>query len=174
MVQDHIWKNTFLTNFSPIFAPKTAPFQGMLVFPWPLNASPWAPIGLINTCLSIPNGPGSLLEKRVFDPFVTLFWSQNGPFLRHVGIFHGPKRVPMGSKWAKNTCLSIPNDPGSLLEKRVFDPFLTHFLSQNSLFSRHFGLFHGPKRVISGSKWAKKHLFEHPIWSRIAFGKMRL
>ena len=28
------------------------------------------------------------------------------------------------SKRAKNTCLSIPNGPGSLLEKRVFDPFL--------------------------------------------------
>ena len=32
--QDHFWKNVFLTNFSPIFAPKTAPFQGILGFPW--------------------------------------------------------------------------------------------------------------------------------------------
>ena len=34
MVRDHFWKNGFLTNFSPIFAPKTAPFQGILGFPW--------------------------------------------------------------------------------------------------------------------------------------------
>ena len=30
MVQDHFWKNTFLTHFPPIFAPKMAPFQGIL------------------------------------------------------------------------------------------------------------------------------------------------
>ena len=94
-----------------------------------------------------PNGPGSLLEKRVFDPFFTHFCSQNGPFSRHIGFFHGSKRVTTGSKRAKITCLCIPNGPGSLLEKCVFDPFLTHFGSQNSPFSRHFGIFHGPKRV---------------------------
>ena len=70
------------------------------------------------------NGPGSFLEKRVFDPFFTHFCPQNGPFSRHIGIFHGPKRVPMGSKWAKTTCLSIPKGSGSLFEKRVFDLFL--------------------------------------------------
>ena len=64
-----------------------------------------------NTCLSMPNGPGSLLEKRVFDPFLTHSWSQNGPFSRHFGIFHEPKPVATGSKWAKTTCLSIINGP---------------------------------------------------------------
>ena len=33
MFQDHFWKNVFLTNFSPIFAPETAPFQGISGFP---------------------------------------------------------------------------------------------------------------------------------------------
>ena len=80
-----------------------------------------------NTCLSIPNGLGSLLEKRVFDPFLTHFWSQNGPFSRHFGIFHRPKPVATGSKWAKTTCLSIINGPGSFLEKHVFDPFSPFF-----------------------------------------------
>ena len=108
-----------------------------------------------NTCPSIPNGPGSLLEKCVFDPFLTHFWSQNGPFSRHFGIFHGPKHITTGSKRAKNTCSSIPNGPRSLLEKCVFDPFLTHFWSQNGPFSRHFGIFHGPKRAPTGSKRAK-------------------
>ena len=122
------------------------------------TGSKWAK----NTCLSIPNGPGSLLEKHVLDPFLTNFWSQNGPFSNHFGIFHGPKRVTTGSKWAKNTCLSIPNGPGSLLEKRIFDPFLTHFWSQNGPFSRHFGIFHGPKRVTTGSKWAKNTCLSIP------------
>ena len=50
-------------------------------------------------CLSIPSGGGSLLEKCVFDPLFTFFWSHNGPFSTHLGIFHGPKRVTAGSKW---------------------------------------------------------------------------
>ena len=36
----------------------------------------------------------------------------------HFGIFHGPKRVTTGSKWAKNTCLSIPSGLGTTLEKK--------------------------------------------------------
>ena len=69
------------------------------------TGSKWAK----NTCLCIPNGPRPLLEKHIVDPSLTHFCSQNGPFSRHIGIFHGPKPVPMGSKWAKNTCLGIPN-----------------------------------------------------------------
>ena len=87
--------------------------------------------------------------------FLTHFWPHNGPFSRHCGIFHGPKRITSGSKWAKNTCLSIPNGPGSLLEKHVFDPFFTHFWSQKGPFSRHFGILLWPKRVTTGSKRAK-------------------
>ena len=108
-----------------------------------------------NTCQSIPNGPGSLLEKCIFDPFLTHFWSQNDPFSRHFGIFHGPMSLTTGSKLAKNTCQSIPNGPGPLLEKCIFDPFLTHFWSQNDPFSRHFGIFHGPMSLTTGSKLAK-------------------
>ena len=144
-----------------------------------------------NTGLSIPNGPGSLSEKGVFDPFLTHCWSQSGPFSRHFGISHGPNASPRaqnglktlvcasqtihdqfwknaflthfwfqngpfsmhfgilqgpnpvttGSKWVQNTCLSIPNGPRSLLEKCVFDPFLTHCWPQSGPFSRHFGDF---------------------------------
>ena len=71
------------------------------------------------TCLSIPNGPRSLFEKHVFDPFLTHFWSQNGSFSRHFGIFHGPKPATTGSKWPKNTCLSIPSGLGTTLEKMI-------------------------------------------------------
>ena len=80
------------------------------------TGSKWAK----NTCLSTPNGPGSLLEKRVFDTFLTHFWSQNGPFSRHCGIFHGPKRATTGSKRPENTCLSIPSGLGTTLEKMIF------------------------------------------------------
>ena len=118
---------------------------------WVRLGSKWAKI----TCLSMPNGRGSLLEKHVLNPFLTHFWSQNGPFSRHFGIFHGPKCVTTGSKWAKITCLSISNGPGSLLKKCVFDPFLTRFWTRIGPFSRHFGIFHGPKRVTTGSKRAK-------------------
>ena len=56
-------------------------------------------------------------------------------------------------------------------EKRVFDPFLTPFWSQNGPFSRYVGIFDGPKRATHGLKTAEKHLFEHPKWSRNNFGK---
>ena len=79
-----------------------------------------------NTWLSMPNGLRSLLGKHIFDPFLTHFWSHNVPFARHFGLFHGAKWVISGANWAKNTCLSIPNGERSLLEKCVFDPFLTH------------------------------------------------
>ena len=95
------------------------------------------------------------MKKHVFDPFLTPFWSQNGPLSSYFGIFHGPKRITTGSKWAKTTCLSIPNGLGSPLEKCGFDPFLTRFWSQNGPFSRHFGIYHGPKRVTMGSKRPK-------------------
>ena len=73
-----------------------------------------------NTCLGIPNGPRSLLNKGFFDPFLSHFWSQNGPFSRHFGIFRGPKRATTGSKRAKNTCLSIPSGLGTTLKKIIF------------------------------------------------------
>ena len=63
------------------------------------------------------------MKKHVFDPFLTHCWSQNGPFSRHFGIFHGPKRATTGSKRPKNTCLSIPSGLGTTLEKMIFvDP----------------------------------------------------
>ena len=79
------------------------------------TGSKWAK----TTWLSMPNGVRSLLEKRVFDPFLTHFWSQNHPFSRHFPFFHGPKRVTTGSKWAKNTCLGIPSGLGTTLEKMI-------------------------------------------------------
>ena len=81
------------------------------------------------------------------DSLITLDFSM-------IAIFHGPKCITTGSKWAKNTCLCIQNGPGSLLEKRVFDPFLTHCWSQNGPFSRHFGIFDWPKTRHHGLQMA--------------------
>ena len=105
-------------------------FQGILALSMGPNASPGVKMGEKNL---VEHPKWSRITSRktcfrpIFDPFLTHCWSQNGPFARHSGIFHGPKCVTTGSKWAKNTCLSFPNGAGSLLKKCVFDPFLTHF-----------------------------------------------
>ena len=43
--------------------------------------------------------------------------------------------------------------------KTVFDPFLTHFLTQNSPVSRHFGIYGGPKWATTSSKRSKNTCF---------------
>ena len=47
-------------------------------------------------------------------------------------------------------------------KKNVFDPFLTHCWSQNGPCSRHFGIFHGPKRATTGSKLRKNTCLSIP------------
>ena len=56
---------------------------------------------------------------------VVQFWSQNGPFSKVFRIFHGPKCATTGSKWAKDTCLSIPSGLGTTLKKIFFFHTLT-------------------------------------------------
>ena len=108
------------------------------------NVSLLAPNQAANTCLCNPNGPGSLLEHRVVDPFLTLLWSPNSPFSRHFGILHGPKRINTGSHLAKKSVFGYPKLRIITYAKRVFDPFLTHVWSQNGPFSGHleFSLAH--------------------------------
>ena len=67
-----------------------------------------------------------------------------------------------GLKKAYFTCLCTPNGLGSFLEKHILNPFLTHFLSQNSPFLRHFGILGGPKRATTSSKHAKNTCFGVP------------
>ena len=72
-----------------------------------------------------------ILEKHIFDPFLTHFWEQNNPFSGHFGILGEPKRATTGSKCAKNTCFGIPCGLSRIIfEKRFFlhmvdlvDPF---------------------------------------------------
>ena len=94
--------------------------------------------------------------------FLTHFLSHNGPFSRHFGLFHGPKRVFLGSKWAKNTCLSIPHGPDHFWEIT----FLTHFSPIFGLETAHFQgilgfsmVHNAPPRAQNGLKtlvWASQ------------------
>ena len=95
------------------------------------------------------------MENHIVDPFLTYFRSPNNPFSVHFVTLEGPKWLAMGSKRAHFTCLCTPNGVGSSLKKHIFDPFLTHFWSQNGPFSRHFGNLVGPKRATMSSKHAK-------------------
>ena len=134
--------------------PKTAHFVPQTAF----FGSKWAPLSRLST----PNGLRSFLGKHIFDPCLMHFCPQNGPFSRLFGTLEGPKCPETGSKWAGFTCLCTPNEPRSLLEKCVFDPFLTHFWPQNCPFSRHSGIFQGPKRVTTGSKRAQNTCLSIP------------
>ena len=60
------------------------------------------------------------MQKFVFYPFLTPFWSQIAQFTRHLGVCHVPKRATMCSKRGKITCLSNPSGLGTSLEKTVF------------------------------------------------------
>ena len=111
------------------------------------------------SCLCTPDSPKISLEKHVFDPFLTYFWSQSSPFSRHFVTLEEPTWLAMGSKSAHFAFLGSPNGLGSFLERHIFDLFLTYFLSQNDPFSRHFGMLGGPKRATTSSKHAKKTCF---------------
>ena len=65
------------------------------------------------------------MEKCVFDPFLTHFWSQNSASSRHFGFFGGPKWATPSSKQSKNTCFSITHGLGSFLRKVIFLPYWT-------------------------------------------------
>ena len=107
-----------------------------------------------STCLCTPKSPKVSLKRHIFDPFSNDYWSQNSPFSRLFVTLEGPKWLAIGSKWAHFNCLGTPSGRGSVLEKHIFDPYLTHFWSPNNPSSRHFVTLEGPKWLAMGSKWA--------------------
>ena len=119
MVHNYFWKTPFFTHFGPILVPN-GPFPRRFGIFHPPKRVPRGSKLAKNTCFSIPSGLGLLLEERIFDPFLTRFWSQNGPFSRHFAIFHGPNRATTGSKRAKNACLSMPSGLGTTFENSDF------------------------------------------------------
>ena len=168
IVQRYLWKKPIFDSFLTDFSSRNSPFSRHFVtLEWPK----WLAMGskrAHSTCLGTPNGLGSFLEQHIFDPF----WSRNSPFSRHFGTLEGPKWLAMGSKWAHFTCLGTPNGLGSFLEKYTYDPFWTHFWSQKSPFSRHFGIFGGPKRATTISKCAKNTCFGIPCGPRSSLASM--
>ena len=91
MVQDHFWKNAFLTHFWPIVGPKTAHFQGILGVPWPKTRHDGLRKWPKKTCLSIPSGLGTTLEKIIFFALGTLVDPPLAPTVRGLA---GPPAAP--------------------------------------------------------------------------------
>ena len=60
-----------------------------------------------------------------------------------------------GLKMGSFHLLGHPKWSRIIFGKHIFDPFLIHFSSQNSPFSRHFGILGGPKRAPASSNRAK-------------------
>ena len=156
----------FVVPNSPTFKPFSA-LRGAIIAHYGLN------LGSFHWFVH-PNSPKVSLEKHNFDPFMTDFWSQDSPLSRHFVTLEWPKCLAMGSKRAHFTCLCTPNGLGALLEKHIFDPFLTLFLSLNSPFSRLFGILGGPKRATTDSKHAKITCFGVPCGPRSFFEKSSL
>ena len=91
------------------------------------NASPQAQNGLKNFVSAYQMVHDHFWKKRVFDPFLTQFWCEKGPFSRHFGIFHGTKRVMAqngpkilvrGPQWSRNNFGKNPfcSAPGTLVD----------------------------------------------------------
>ena len=143
-----------LTRFRAICGPGLAHFHCPFGLQRKQNLSNICSKWAHSNCLCTPNRPKIIWENASFDPFLTHFWSQNNPFSRHLVSLEGPKWLAMGSKSAHYTSLCTPNGLGSFLERHIFDPFLTHFCSQNGPFSRHFVTWRGQNAL----QWAQKGL----------------
>ena len=118
-------------------------------------------------------------------PVLTEFQGGFGPKRAVLGhkmrSFGSPERkglnlIKTGSKWAQNTCLCTLGPQWSKITfgKRGFDPFFTHFCSQNGPFSRNFGISMGQ----NSSKWAQNglktlvpasHMVEDHFWKNAFF-----
>ena len=167
--------------FSPVFEPFVVPIWPIFEAFLPLRGAKIAQHGLKmsskwahSTCFCTTNGPKVSLQKQIFDPFLTGLWSQNNPFSIHFVTLDWPKWLSMGSNRAHCTCLCTPNGLESCLEKHLFDPCLTHFLVAKQPIFKAFCDFGRAKITCNGLKMGSFHLFRHPKWSRIIFGKMLL
>ena len=125
-----IFEKTHFSHILTHFRCQNNPFSRHLVTldgpKWLAMGSKWAHF----TCLGNPSGLRSFLEKHIFDPFLTHFWSQTRLFSRHFGILGEPKPATKTSKRAENTCFGIPCGPRSHSKKFFFlhpRTLLTHW-----------------------------------------------
>ena len=98
----------------------------------------------------------------IFDPFLTHFFVPKQPIFKAVCDFGVAKMACNGLKMGSFHLFRHPKRSRIILENPILDPFLTHFLSQNSPFSRHFGILGGPQRATMSSKRAKNTCFGIP------------
>ena len=112
------------------------------------TGSKWAK----TTCWSIPSGPASLLGKCVLTHFQPIFGPTTAQF-QAILAFSKAQNV---SPRAQNGLKTLVGAIGMVQDQFWEIAFLTHFWFQDGPFSRHFGVFHGLKRVTAGSKRAKK------------------
>ena len=145
-----------------------ANFQGILERSMGQTASPSAQNGLKTLVLAYQMFKDHFW-KQIFRTHFSPLLVPKRPIFQAIWDVPSAKRWRNGAQWAKTTCLSIANGPRSYLGKRVWDPLLTPFWSQSGPFPTHFGSFHGPNPVTTGSKWAKKNPFAHPKGSRTTF-----
>ena len=128
-------KQVFLARFEPVLT-EFSPFHHMC-----------APLCALRTYLRtvwwshLELGEGCRLEDRYVRK------TERGAYPWWKGL----SSIKTCSKWAQNTCLGIPNGPGSLLEKCVFDPFLTNFVPKRPTFKL-FWDFPWPKMRPYGLK----------------------
>ena len=99
------------------------------------------------------------LEKHIFDPFLV----PNQPIFKAFCDFGGAKMACNGLKVGSFHLFRHPKWSRTIFGKNTF---LTHFWSQNSPFSRHFGILGGPKRATTSSKHAKTTFFGIPCGPR--------
>ena len=102
MVQDHFWKNAFSPIFDPLLVPKRPFSRHFRIFHGPKSAttgSKW----LKHTCLSIPSGLGTTLEKINFFAPGTLVDPPLAPSVRGLA---GPLAAP-SDHWYGGLCVSF-------------------------------------------------------------------
>ena len=126
----------------------------------------WAQNGLILFVSAPRMVQDHFWEKAILTHFSPIFCSQNGPFSKHFGIFHMPKRVTTGSKWAKKHLFEHPQWSTINFGKTSFQPIFDQFLVPKRPLFKAFGIFHGPKRVTTGSKWGKNTCLSIPNGQR--------
>ena len=131
----------------------------------------WAQKGLISLVCASKMVRDHFWKNTFLAHFLTHFWSQNSPFSKAFCDFGWAKMACNGLKMGSFHLFRHPKWSRIIFGTHIFDPFWTHFLSQNSPFSRHFGIFGGPKQASTSSKRAKNTCFGILCGRRIIFGK---
>ena len=165
---DLFWKTMVLTRFRAICGPKLAHFQGPFDLQRGQNCPTWAQNGLIPLVCA-----NQIIQKYLWE----------NTFLIHFSLFFGPKTTHFqgilslysgqnGLQWAqKEELISLVYALQMVQDHFWKNTFLTHFSSQKQPIFKAFCDSTVAKMACNGLKRGSFHLFRHPKWSRIIFGK---